>query len=106
MTDEPTTPPVDPEPARPAFSTPEMVKIQAEIAATRAELATTVDALATRLRPANQAKRAAANGRQMLADAVDPGADPAARRRALIVLGAAAAVTVLVAVGVVRKIVR
>ena len=100
MTDEPTTPPpTEPDPAEPPFSTPEMVKIQAEIAATRAELAATVDQLATRLRPGNQAKK-------VLSDAVDPGATPTARRRAWVVLGAAAAVTVVVAVGVVRKIVR
>jgi hypothetical protein len=83
-----------------------MVKIQAEIAATRAELAATVDEFATRLRPSNQARRAAANGRRMFTDAVSPGADPAARRRARVVLGAAVAVTVLVTAGIVRKIVR
>lgn len=104
MTDEPTTP--TPAPTRPAFSTPEMVKLQAEIAATRAELAATVDELTTRLSPRNQAKKAASDGRRMLADAVDPHADPAARRRALVVLGTAAAVTVLVTIGIVRKIVR
>lgn len=108
MTAEPTTPPpAEPEPpASPPFSTPEMVRIQADIAATRAELAATVDELATRLRPANQAKRAAANSRRLLADAVNPGTDPAARRRALIVLGAAAGVTALLTIGIIRKIVR
>ncbi len=106
MTEPTPPPPAEPEPTNPPFSTPEMVKIQAEIAATRAELAATVDELATQLRPRNQAKRAAANSRRMLADAVDPDADPAARRRARVVLGTAVAVTVIVAVGIVRKIVR
>ncbi|MCL2467140.1 MAG: DUF3618 domain-containing protein [Micrococcales bacterium] len=84
------------------FSTPQMVEIQAEIVATRAELAATVDELAARLNPGHQARQAAADVRQLF---TNPGtAEPRARRRALIVLGAAAAVTVLVTVGIVRRV--
>jgi len=80
-----------------------MVRIQHEIAATREELAATLDELATRLSPANQAKSAAAGARRVFSDAFDPDATVCARRRARIVLGATAAVAVVVTITIVRK---
>jgi len=76
-------------PAKPVapFSTPEMVAIEADITATRAQLAASVDELAARLDPRAQAGRALESGRQLWSDATGSDAEPAARKRALTVLG-------------------
>jgi hypothetical protein len=83
-TDRPTKPVVP-------FSTPEMVAIEADITATRAQLASTVDELAARLDPRAQAGRALESGRQLWSDATGQDSEPAARKRALTVLGGVAA---------------
>lgn len=84
---------------------PKISALEAELAATRAELAATVDELSTRLDPRTQASEAVENGRRLVRDAVgnDPAADPAARKRARIVLGAAAGVVGLVVTGIIRR---
>jgi len=73
------------------FVTPQMVAIEAELTAKRAALASTVDELAERLDPRNQAAKAVAESKQLLRDAVDPDATPEARRKAQKVLGGVAA---------------
>ncbi|KQR08310.1 DUF3618 domain-containing protein [Cellulomonas sp. Leaf334] len=82
------------------FSTPEMVALEAELAVTRAQLASTVDELVARLDPRAQAGRAVASGRRLWSDALDGDASPEARKKAFAVLGGAvagvAAVLVLV----------
>jgi len=80
-------------PAKPVvpFSTPEMVAIEADITATRAQLAANVDELVARLDPRAQAGRALESGRQLWSDATGQDAEPAARKRALTVLGGVAA---------------
>ena len=69
------------------FSTPEMVALEAELAVTRAQLASTVDELVARLDPRAQAGRAAASGRRLWRDAVTSDASPAARKKARAVIG-------------------
>ena len=68
-----------------------MVALEAELAVTRAQLASTVDELVARLDPRAQAGRAVEQGRQLWSDATDGDAEPAARKKALSVLGGAAA---------------
>jgi len=89
------------------FSTPEMVALEAELAVTRAQLASTVDELVSRLDPRAQAGRAVDSGRQLWSDATSGEAPPDARKKALTVLGGAvagvAAVLVLVVLAGRRK---
>ncbi|KQS98940.1 DUF3618 domain-containing protein [Cellulomonas sp. Leaf395] len=73
------------------FSTPEMVALEAELAVTRAQLASTVDELVARLDPRAQAGRAVESGRRMWSDATSGDAPPEARKKALAVLGGAVA---------------
>ncbi|GEK20239.1 DUF3618 domain-containing protein [Cellulomonas xylanilytica] len=73
------------------FSTPEMVALEAELAVTRAQLASTVDELAARLDPRAQAGRAVDSGRRMWQDATSGDASPEDRTKALKVLGGAVA---------------
>ena len=82
----------------PAFSSPRTVELEAQIAATRAELAATVDELADRLNPKVQVKKIAH-------DATSPDVDPRTRTQARIVVGVACAAVALVVAGVVRAIV-
>jgi hypothetical protein len=83
-----------------AFVTPQMVQIEAELTAQRAQLASTVDELAGRLDPRTQAAKAVEESKQLFRDAVDPDAAPDARRRAQKVLGGVAAGVAAVAAGV------
>jgi hypothetical protein len=85
-------------PTPPPFSTPRMVELEAEVVATRAQLASTVDELTDMLDPRVQAGRAVDSGKRLLHDAVSSDSDPKARTRARMVLGGAVAVVaVLVA---------
>jgi len=90
---------------QPTFSTPQMVAIEAELAAKRSQLASDVDELVARLDPRAQAGRAVESGRQLWADATTGDADPAARKRAVTVLGGAVA-GVLALVGLVTVVAR
>ena len=90
---------------QPPFSTPQMVAIEAELAAKRSQLASDVDELVARLDPRAQAGRAVESGRQLWADATTGDADPAARKRAVTVLGGAVA-GVLALVGLVTVVAR
>lgn len=99
-TDGRTTPPAggaagdgkaDDKKAAEPFTTPQMLAIEAELTAKRAALASTVDELAGRLDPRNQAAKAVDQSKQLFRDAVDPDATPEARRRAQKVLGGVAA---------------
>jgi hypothetical protein len=86
------------------FSTPEMVALEAELAVTRAQLASTVDELVARLDPRAHAGRAVASGRQLWSDATSGDAAPDDRKKALAVLGgvvagAAAQVAIVIAAG-------
>ena len=75
------------------FSTPEMVALEAELAVTRAQLASTVDELVARLDPRAQAGRAAASGRRLWSDATSSDAAPDARKKAMAVIGGVVAGT-------------
>jgi hypothetical protein len=86
MSDQP-----KPKDAPKPFSTPEMEALEAELALTRAQLASNVDELVSRLDPRAQAGRAVESGRQLWSDATNNDADPAARKKAFAVLGGAAA---------------
>lgn len=104
MTDETTKPPAKPvEP----FSTPQMVAIEGDITAARAELAASIDELVARLDPRAQAGRAVESGRRLWADATTGDSGPEARKRALTVLGGvaagAAALLAIVVVMAVRR---
>ncbi|MFC8191929.1 DUF3618 domain-containing protein [Cellulomonas sp. NPDC057328] len=88
------------------ISTPKITELEAEVAVTRTQLASTVDALAERLDPRVQKDKLVADGKRLVFDATDAAALPEDRSRARTVLAVAGAVTVLVVVGVVRKIVR
>lgn len=88
----------DQSPAAP-FSSPRTVELEAQIAATRAELAATVDELANRLNPKVQATR-------IVHEATAPDVDPRTRRQARIVVGLTCAAVALVVAGVVRAIVK
>lgn len=97
------------------FSTPRMVELEAEIAVTRVQLASTVDALAQRLAPralaseaGQQARQGAEQARaaveQLVHDATSAEADPEASTRARVILaGAAGAVALVVAVALLRR---
>jgi len=88
MTDETTSSPAKPvEP----FTTPQMVAIEADIKATRAELAATVDELVARLDPRAQAGRLLSRAERLWADATTGEGGPEARKKALTVLGGVAA---------------
>ncbi|MCC2307615.1 DUF3618 domain-containing protein [Cellulomonas chengniuliangii] len=84
---------------------PKIAALESELVATRAQLAATVDELSTRLDPRRQASEAVDNGRRLVRDAVgsDPQADPEARKRARIILGAAGAVVGLIVAGAIRR---
>jgi hypothetical protein len=58
---------------------------------TRAQLASTVDELVSRLDPRAQAGRAVDSGRRVWSDATSRDASPEARKRALAVIGGAVA---------------
>ncbi|WP_315094781.1 DUF3618 domain-containing protein [uncultured Cellulomonas sp.] len=73
------------------FTTPQMQALEAELAVTRAQLASTVDELVARLDPRAQAVRAVESGRRLVSDAVSGDAAPDARKKALAVLGGAVA---------------
>ena len=84
---------------------PKIADLEAGLAATRAQLAATVDQLSTRLSPRYQADQAVTNGRRLVRDAVGtaPDADPTARTRARIVLSAGVAALGIVVGAVVRR---
>ncbi|MBT0994072.1 DUF3618 domain-containing protein [Cellulomonas sp. DKR-3] len=85
------------------FTTPEILALEAQIAVTRQQLASTVDEVVTRLDPRTQAAAAAAASRQMVHDALSEDAAPEDQARARKVLGGAVAgVVVLVALVVLR----
>src|SRR6478609_4771664 len=67
------------------------IALAAELAVTRAQLASTVDELVARLDPRAQAGRAVESGRQLWTDATSGDADPDARKKALSILGGAVA---------------
>ncbi len=79
--------------------------LEAEIVATRLELAATVDELTTRLDPRRQAAEAVDGGKRLVRDAVgtDPAADPGARTKARVVLGAGAVAVAAVVGGLIRR---
>ena len=81
-----------------------MEALEAHLAATRLELAETIDALTERVSPVNVARRARAGAQQIARDAVSSDADPQARRRARIIVAATAAAVVLAAAVVVRRL--
>ncbi|MGV8978939.1 MAG: DUF3618 domain-containing protein [Cellulomonas sp.] len=84
---------------------PKIAALEAELAATRAQLAATVEELSTRLDPRYQAGQAAEKGRQLVRDAIgtDPAADPSARNRARVVLGAGTAALGIIVSAIVRR---
>lgn len=84
------------------FSTPRMVELEAELAATRAQLASTVDELAGRLTPRALADQGAQEARRIWSDAVGSDAPPRDRTRARMVLGGLVAVGALLAAAAVR----
>jgi len=86
------TPAKDKKPPVP-FSSPQTVALEAELAVTRAQLASTVDELVARLDPRAQAGRAVESGRQLWTDATSGNADPDARKKALTILGSVVAGT-------------
>jgi hypothetical protein len=73
------------------FSTPQMVAIEADIKATRAELAATVDELVSRLDPRALGGRLVGGLGQLWTEALTGEGGPAKRKRALTVLGGVAA---------------
>lgn len=84
---------------------PSVSDLEAEIALTRAELAGTADALASRLSPKHQVAGAKAGAQKLVRDAVgtDPAADPGNRDRARILLAAGVGALVLAVVLVARR---
>lgn len=89
---------------------PSQAQLEDEIARTRAELAGTVDELATRLDPrvqashvARQAKQAASDTGALFTGGGMPESDPERSRNVKVLLGAAAAAVALVVTGIVRK---
>ncbi|CAN5145098.1 hypothetical protein BH11ACT1_BH11ACT1_17560 [soil metagenome] len=84
---------------------PKIAALEAELAATRAQLVETVEELSTRLDPRYQAGQAAEKGRRLVRDALgtDPAADPSARTRARVVLGAGVAALGIVVSAIARR---
>jgi hypothetical protein len=77
------------------FTTPEILALEAQIAARRQQLAATVDAVVSRLDPRYQASAAAAASRQMVHDALSDDAAPDDQVHARKVLGGVAVGVVL-----------
>lgn len=84
----------------------QMHEIQEEIAATRAELAATVDELSGWFDPHVQASRLLAGGRRLVADVTDPSAEPDDRRKAWIILGIGVGVAAVTVAVIVRRLSR
>ena len=85
------------------FTTPAMLAVEADIVATRHQLATTVDELTARLAPRAQADAAIATARRLASDATSPEADPADRAHARKVLaGVGVGVAFVTAIVVLR----
>ena len=84
-------------------TTPEIAKLEAEIAATRLQLASTADALSERLVPARLAQDAVDEGRAFVSAAFDAEAPAAARQRSRITLGVATAVVAVLVLAAVRR---
>jgi phage-related tail protein len=84
---------------------PKIAALEAELATTRAQLSATIDELSTRLDPRYQATQAAASGRRLVRDAIGsaPDANPSARTRARLVLGAGIAGLVVIVGAVARR---
>lgn len=87
-------------------TTPKITELEAEVAVTRTQLASTVDALAERLDPRVQKDKLVADGKRLVFDATDAAALPEDRSRARTILAFAGAVTVLVVAGIVRRAIR
>lgn len=85
---------------------PKIAALESELRATRAQLAATVDELSTRLDPRRQASEAVENSKRLVHEAVgnDPQTDPAARKRARVILGVAGAAAGLLVAGIIRKL--
>lgn len=97
------TVPQDDESTTVPFTTPEILALEAQIAAQRVQLAATVDEVAARLDPRTQAQAAAASAQRLLHDARSEDAAPADRDRARKILaGAAAGVVLVVALAIAR----
>lgn len=90
----------------PKISTPRITELEAEVALTRGQLASTVDALTERLDPRVQKDRLVADGKRLVFDATDEAALPEDRARARKVLAVAGVVAALVVVALVRRVVR
>ncbi|QGQ18453.1 DUF3618 domain-containing protein [Cellulomonas sp. JZ18] len=90
----------------PKMTTPRITQLEAEVALTRGQLASTVDALSERLDPRVQKDRLIADGKRLVFDATDEAALPEDRARARTVLAVAGTVAALVLVGIVRRIAR
>lgn len=88
--------------AEPGLTTPAMLDAESEVVRTRAQLAATVDELADRLDPRNQAKEAVDGAKRLLHDATAKDAEPHRRTRARAVLGGAVAVVALLAAASIR----
>jgi hypothetical protein len=84
---------------------PKIAALEAELAATRAQLTETVDELSTRLDPRYQASQATARGRRLVRDAIGiaSDADPSARTRARVVLGSGLAALAVVVSAAARR---
>jgi hypothetical protein len=91
---------------RTPFASDRTRALEAELAATRAALAGTVDELTDRLNPRTQATRVVADGKRMVANLTDPDASDDDRKRAMVAVGVAAAAVALIVAGVVRAIVK
>ncbi|GIG28216.1 DUF3618 domain-containing protein [Cellulomonas marina] len=85
------------------FATPRTVALEAELAATRRQLAETVDELTDRLDPKANATRAVESGRKLVQDAVGSDAPPQDRNRARMVLGGVVGALALVVTIAVRR---
>ena len=85
------------------FTTPEILALEAQITATRLQLASTVDAVVSRLDPRYQAAAAAAASKQMVHDALSDDAAPDDQAHARKVLGGVLAGVVVVATLIVLR---
>jgi len=101
-TDEKAEKPAEKKPPK-VITTPEIAKLEAEILATRLQLASTADALSERLVPARLAQDAVDEGKAFVSAAFDADAAPEARKRSRIVLGAAAAAVAVLVLAAVRR---